>query len=56
MYFVKYRDNRNEWRWTYYARNNEPIAMSSEGYVHEADCDHSIALVKQSANAPVHRR
>lgn len=56
MYFVKYRDNRNEWRWTYYGANHEEIAVSSEGYSSEQACDRSIALVKQSANAPVRTR
>ena len=48
-YFKKYRDNRNEWRWTFYASNGEPIAVSSEGYVREADCDTSIVIVKRDA-------
>ena len=56
MYFVKYRDRANEWRWTYHGSNGEPIAASSEGYVREEACDRSIELVKQSANAPVRRR
>jgi uncharacterized protein len=56
MYFVKYQDNKKEWRWTYYAANNEEIAVSSEGYVREEACDRSIALVKQSSNAPVRKR
>lgn len=56
MYFEKYRDSRGEWRWTLYAANNEPIAVSSEGYVREEGCDHSITLVKGCANAPVRRR
>jgi uncharacterized protein YegP (UPF0339 family) len=53
MYFVKYRDNRNEWRWTYYSANHEEIAVSSESYTREDACDRSIVLVKQSANAPI---
>jgi len=56
MYFVKYRDNQNQWRWTYYAANNEAIAVASESYIREEACDRSIALVKGSSNAPIHRR
>lgn len=48
-YFKKQRDSRNEWRWTFYADNGEAIAVSSEGYVRETDCDHGIALVKRDA-------
>lgn len=55
MYFKKYRDSQGYWRWTYYAGNHEPIAVASEAYVRELDCDHSIALVKGSSNAPVYR-
>jgi uncharacterized protein len=47
--FWMYKDNRGEWRWTYHARNGEPIAVSSEGYVNRADCRHSIDLMRASA-------
>lgn len=46
MYFIIYRDHRNEWRWTFRAANHEPIAVSSEGYTRRENCLHSIALVK----------
>jgi uncharacterized protein len=51
-YWMK-KDNRGEWRWTYYARNGEEIAVSSEGYVNRSDCEHAIGLVKNSSNDPV---
>jgi uncharacterized protein YegP (UPF0339 family) len=47
------KDERGHWYWIYYARNREPIARSSESYVSRSDCDHSINLVKGSANDPV---
>ncbi len=56
MYFVKYRDNRGEWRWTFYSSNHEEIMVSSEGYVHEAGVDHAIALVKRDVSAAEVRR
>lgn len=56
MYYEKYKDQRGEWRWTFYAANNEPIAVSSESYVGEDACDRSITLVKGSSNAPVRKR
>jgi uncharacterized protein YegP (UPF0339 family) len=55
MYFVKYGDQANPWRWTYYAANGEAIAVSSESYVREEACEGSIQLVKQPANAPARR-
>ena len=55
MYFRKKKDSRGEWRWTLYAANHEAIAVSSEGYVYERDCDHAINLVKStSTGTPVH--
>ena len=55
-YFIKSRNNRNEWYWVFYATNGEAISRSSEGYLHELDCDRSIQIVKQfSANAEVRR-
>ena len=53
-YYQKYRDNINEWRWTYRASNHKIIGVSSEGYVAERDCDRSIQLMKQSYNDPVY--
>jgi uncharacterized protein YegP (UPF0339 family) len=56
MYYEKYQDNRGEWRWTFYASNNEVIAVSSEGYKREEACDRGITLIKGSSNAPVRKR
>ena len=56
MHYEKYKDNRGEWRWTFYASNGKAIAVSSEGYVRESDCDDSITLVKGSTSAPVKKR
>jgi len=47
------KDARGEWRWTYYAKNAEPIAVSSEGYTRREDCSHSIDLLKASSTHPV---
>ncbi len=48
-----YRDNRNEWRWTYEASNGKTIAVSSESYVRKADCERSIEIMKGSSRSPV---
>ncbi|WP_127143266.1 YegP family protein [Pelagibacterium montanilacus] len=53
MYFKLYKDAANEWRWTLRAANHQAIADSGEGYVNKSDCEHAIALVKNSASAPV---
>lgn len=44
------KDNRGEWRWTYYASNGEEIAVSSEGYKNRSDCTHSIELMRGSSS------
>ena len=52
--FRMYKDAKGEFRWTFYARNGEPIAVSSEGYKAKADCQRSIEIVKtQSPTARV---
>jgi uncharacterized protein YegP (UPF0339 family) len=51
-YYMK-KDNRGEWRWTYHAKNSEPISVSSEGYKNRADCRHSIELMKGSSGDTV---
>lgn len=55
-YFKKTRNHRNEWYWAFFAANGEEIARSSEGYVREPDCDHSIQIVKQFAGSADVRR
>jgi uncharacterized protein YegP (UPF0339 family) len=47
--FQLYRDGRQEYRWRLRARNNRIIADSGEGYVHKADCEHGIELLRQWA-------
>jgi uncharacterized protein YegP (UPF0339 family) len=56
MTYYIYKDNQNQWRWTLYAANNEPLAVSSESYWNKADCLHAIDLVKASYSAPVYER
>jgi uncharacterized protein YegP (UPF0339 family) len=51
--YHQYKDNRGQWRWTYYASNGEPISVSSESYVNRSDCTHSVNLMKRSGNDPV---
>lgn len=45
-----YKDNAGQWRWTYYARNKEAIAVSSESYVRKDDCLHGIRLMQGSGS------
>ena len=45
--FQLYRDAKQEYRWRLRARNNRIIADSGEGYVHKADCEHGIELLRR---------
>ena len=56
--FVKYCDNSlsQQWRWHLVANNGKIIANSGESYWNELDCDHAIALVKDSFRSPTVRR
>lgn len=49
MYFILYKDNKGEWRWTFRAANHEAICVSSEGYTSKQGAVHGIALVKTGA-------
>ena len=51
-YWMK-KDNRGEWRWTYYAKNKEEIAVSSESYKNRSDCRHGITLMQDSSDDKV---
>ncbi len=51
--YIERKDSKGEWRWVYYARNGEEIAVSSEGYKNRSDCEHAIGLVKNSKDHPI---
>jgi uncharacterized protein len=53
MHFEIFRDGSGQWRWRLRTRNGNVIADSAESYVHRSDCEHGIALVKQSAEAEI---
>ena len=46
MKLVKYLDAQRQWRWQIKASNGRILADSGEGYHHENDCDHAIALIR----------
>lgn len=52
-YEVK-KDSKGDWRWTFYAKNGEPMAVSTEGYVNQSDCLHAIEVFKSIGSvAPI---
>ncbi|MER9776222.1 DUF1508 domain-containing protein [Mesorhizobium sp. M0220] len=48
-----YKDNQRHWRWTFHAKNGEPIGVSSEAYENRVDCRHSITLMQGSGSTTV---
>jgi len=54
MRYEVYPDSAKQWRWRFISANGLTIAISSESYIHRADCENGIALVKGSFNAPIH--
>lgn len=53
MRFELYKDHTGGWRWRLRATNGNVVADSAESYVHRADCERGIELVRSSASAPV---
>ncbi len=53
MRFELHKDATGDWRWRLRATNGNILADSGEGYRRREDCEHGIALVKGSADAPV---
>ncbi|WP_206818593.1 DUF1508 domain-containing protein [Chroococcus sp. FPU101] len=53
MYYKVYQDNARLWRWTFYASNSEPIAVSSESYTTLLNCKNAIKIVQSSNFAPI---
>ena len=51
MRFEVYRDAAGDWRWRLRHQNGQVVAGSGEGYRRREDCEHGIALVKQSGSA-----
>jgi uncharacterized protein YegP (UPF0339 family) len=50
------KSKNSEWRWHFKASNSKIIAMSSESYNNEADCLHSIDIIKkESSTANTHK-
>ncbi|WP_375462795.1 YegP family protein [uncultured Methylobacterium sp.] len=53
MRFELYRDAPGHWRWRLRAQNGAIVAESGEGYHRREDCEHGIALVRQSGTAAI---
>ncbi|HYW12588.1 MAG TPA: DUF1508 domain-containing protein [Longimicrobium sp.] len=54
MGYYIYQDNEGYWRWYLLGPNHRRIAISPEGYLNKQDCRDVIAIIKGSADTPVH--
>ncbi|MFN2475897.1 MAG: YegP family protein [Chthoniobacterales bacterium] len=55
-YYVLYRDNQQQWRWTFRAANHRVIAVSSEAYVNKSDCVSAMNLIANSTGCAIHEQ
>lgn len=51
--FIARLDGRGRWYWTYYTREDEAVASSTERYVEREACEQSVRQVKESLPRPV---
>ena len=52
--FIARVDGRGRWHWTYYLRQDEPVARSKEGYTRKEDCEQAILDIQDSRKRPVY--
>ncbi|MFA7504307.1 MAG: hypothetical protein WCZ28_06375 [Burkholderiaceae bacterium] len=51
--FIARPDGRGRWYWTYYVREDEPVAYSTAKYADRRDCEASVRQVQDSLERPV---
>jgi uncharacterized protein YegP (UPF0339 family) len=51
-----YKDQRNQWRWTYFASNAEEIGVSSESYVNKQDCRRGVDIMRASSDSKIYEQ
>ncbi|MGH9799852.1 MAG: YegP family protein [Blastocatellia bacterium] len=47
--FEIYQDAAGDFRWRFQANNGKVLAVSDEGYLNRANCEHAIILIKREA-------
>lgn len=52
--FEIYQDNSGDYRWRFQSNSGKILAVSAEGYLNRANCEHAIILLKrENSNAPI---
>ena len=47
--FEIYQDTTGDFRWRFQSNNGKILAISGEGYINRANCEHAIILIKREA-------
>ncbi len=52
--FEIYQDKSGDYRWRFQSNSGKILAVSAEGYLNRANCEHAIILLKrENSNAPI---
>lgn len=45
--FEIYQDTAGDYRWRFQSNNGKILAVSSDGYINQPNCEHAIILIKR---------
>ncbi len=48
--FEIYQDSAGDYRWRFQSNNGKILAVSAEGYINRANCEHAIILIKRETS------
>lgn len=48
--FEIYQDDSGDYRWRFQSNNGKILAVSAEGYINRANCEHAIILIKRETS------
>ncbi len=51
--FEIYQDVAGDYRWRFQSNNGKILAVSGEGYINRANCEHAIILIKREASQAI---
>jgi len=48
--FEIYQDGTGDYRWRFQSNSGKVLAVSGEGYINRANCEHAIILIKRETS------
>lgn len=48
--FEIYQDGAGDYRWRFQSNSGKVLAVSGEGYINRANCEHAIILIKRETS------